>query len=63
MDKLEDTKVWLIDDVREWREVRTEAANEGREIHVGGLHELTVEKGSELQPDDPNRKMKGRVFS
>ena len=59
--KLDDAKVWINTEVREWRDVKSEAVKDGREIHVGGLHELTVEKGSELQHDDPGRKMKGRV--
>ena len=54
-------KCGVKEDVRNWHEVRSEAARENREIHVGSLYELMVEKGSELQPDDPNRKMKGRV--
>ena len=30
-------------------------------MHVGSLHELCVEKGSELDEGDPNRKFKGRA--
>ena len=29
--------------------------------HIGSLHELCVEKGSELEPGNPARKFKGRV--
>ena len=31
------------------------------QYHVGSLHELCVEKGSELLPTDPGRTYKGRV--
>ena len=42
--KLADARVWIESDVREWRDVKNEAAKENREIHVGNLHELLVEK-------------------
>ena len=61
--KLTNASIWIESEVREWRDVKAEAAHEGREIHVGNLHELIVEKGSELKVDDPIRKMKGRVVS
>ena len=51
--ELEEAKVWLIHEVQEWSAVKTKAEREGREIHVGSLHELIVEKGSELKEDDP----------
>ena len=51
----------MWEDVREWHKVKSEADANKREVHVGSLHELIVEKGSELREDDPNRKMKGRV--
>ena len=54
-------KVWQEENVREWSSVVHEAKQEGREIHVGSLHELVVEKGSELPLGDKNRKLKGRV--
>ena len=47
--------------MRPWKEVVREARELGREVHVGSLHELVVEKGSELQEGDPNRTLKGRV--
>ena len=43
-DKLEQAKVWLKEHVREWKDVKEEARREGKEIHVGSLHELIVEK-------------------
>ena len=45
-------KVWKDENVRTWEEVIREARKEGREVHVGSLHELVVEKGSELQLGD-----------
>ena len=47
--------------MREWQSVKKEAQVEQRENHVGSLHELLVEKGSELAEGDKNRKYKGRV--
>ena len=46
--RLWDKKVWDHDGVREWSEVAREAANQGREIHMGRRFGLCVEKGSEL---------------
>ena len=54
-------KVWKDEHVRSWKEVKEEARIQGREVHVGSLHELVVEKGSELEVGNPNRKLKGRV--
>ena len=60
-DKLRSAKVWKECGVREWKDVKAEAQAEHRDIHVGSLHELLVEKGSELPEGDKNRKYKGRV--
>ena len=38
-----------------------EARHEGRGVHIGSLHELLVEKGSELPEGSPGRKYKGMV--
>ena len=38
-----------------------EANRAGETIHIGSLHEICVEKGSELPEDHPDRKYKGRV--
>ena len=47
--------------MQEWSAVRRGANKSGEQIHVGSLHELCVEKGSELEENDPGRKYKGRV--
>ena len=44
--------MWKYENARTWEEVIREARKEGREDHVGSLHELVVEKGSELQLGD-----------
>ena len=41
--------------------MKAEANQKGQDVHVGSLHELLVEKGSELPVGDKNRKYKGRV--
>ena len=43
MEKLEDAKVWLFSDVKEWSKVKRQAEREGKEVHAGSLHELIVE--------------------
>ena len=55
--------------IREYSGARAEWARQAYEksgdpmdkVHFGSLYCICVEKGSELQPDDPNRKYKGRV--
>ena len=59
--RLELKGCWDVKGVRPWREVKAEANRKGEVIHVGALHELCFEKGSELEVGDPNRKYKGRV--
>jgi hypothetical protein len=53
--------VWDLDPkgVRKWSDVAAEARRDGKEVHMGMLYEICVEKGSELAPDQ--RKYKGRV--
>ena len=51
-------KVWDEKAVRP-----NEAGKEGREVHVGSLHELVVEKGSELQDGDETGRSKGGLYS
>jgi hypothetical protein len=51
---------WDEANVREASTVREAARASGRTIHFGRIVELCHEKGSELAPDDPERKMKGR---
>ena len=38
--------IWLMDKVREWRDVANEAVRKDETIHVGRLHENCTEKGS-----------------
>ena len=52
---------WDEKEVREWSDVVKEANANGKTVHVGSIFEICVEKGSELQRSDPNRKYKGRV--
>ena len=59
--KLRKAGVWRDEDVREWADVKEQARREGRDVHIGSLHELLVEKGSELPEGDEKRKFKGRV--
>ena len=42
-------------------EVAEEAKAKGETIHVGSMHGMVMEKGSELQVTDPERYYKGRV--
>ena len=56
--RLWDKKVWDHDGVREWSDVAREAASQGKEIHMGRLFGLCVEKGSELPKGDKRRKYK-----
>ena len=51
---------WDEADVREWQDVLSNSKDKSK-LHIGSLHELCVEKGSELEAGDPNRKYKGRV--
>ncbi len=51
---------WDEANVREASTVREAARASGQTIHFGRIVELCHEKGSELAPDDPERKMKGR---
>ena len=47
--------------VREWKSIAAEARQNEETVHVGRLFCICVEKGSELNPNDPRRKFKGRV--
>ena len=55
------TGAWDLTGVREWTDVREESSDDLTRIHIGSLHELCVQKGSELPDGDPNKKYKGRV--
>ena len=58
---LENKGAWDYKTVREWSQVTKDAKNKGEKVHVGKIIESCVEKGSELQKDNPLRKFKGRT--
>ena len=45
-DKLEHGRTWLLESVREWRDVRREATEKGEEVHVGRVVPICAEKFS-----------------
>ena len=53
--------MWDHDGVREWSDVAREAASQGKEIHMGRLFGICVQKGSELPKGDKRKKYKYRV--
>ena len=55
--RLEDIGCWDISRVKSWSQVKREADKRGDTIHVGSLHELCMEKGSELPEGDPQHKI------
>ena len=59
--RLRDKRVWDESSVREWGDVAKEARDKGKEVHIGYLFGLCVEKNSELADGDPNKKYKYRV--
>ncbi len=59
-ERLRSRGTWDESKVKEWREVSAKAKSENRKIHVGRIFGICVEKGSELQKNDPARKFKGR---
>ena len=60
-DNLRNKGCWDEDNPRDWYQIRKEAKASGKTVHMGRLVPLCVEKNSELSPDDPARKYKGRV--
>jgi len=60
-DRLISVGCWDPESVREWVDVKRDANRRKEDIHIGSLHELCMEKGSELPQGDPGRKYKGRV--
>ena len=63
-DRLKEKGTWRTgpnDGVRARRDVAREARAEGREVHLGMLYALCVEKGSELAPELRKFKATGRV--
>ena len=53
--------VWDEKRVRECRDIVNEAKRNKQTVHLGRIFEACYEKGSELSPDDPRRKFKGRT--
>ena len=47
-DKLADKKAWILESVREYEQVRNEATNTGKTVHLGDLMRLCHVKHSEL---------------
>ena len=58
---MEQYPCWDLAKVRPFAEVQREANEQGVTIHIGSLHELCMEKGSELEEGNPERKYKGGV--
>ena len=56
--KLESKQVWLLDTVKDLREVQREARDANRKAFLGDVIGLCVEKGAELP--EKQRKYKGR---
>ena len=59
--KLWDQNVWDSSLFKNYNNVRYEAQRLGKDIHIGKLFGLCVEKGSELPDDDIRKKYKYRV--
>ncbi|CAE8734045.1 unnamed protein product, partial [Polarella glacialis] len=59
--KLRAAGAWSEPTVIEWSLVRDKAVRSGKKVHVGRLHAIAAEKGSELPLGHPERKMKGRI--
>ena len=59
-EKLIKKKAWDMLSVREWEDVSCEAKKKNKQVHVGKVFEICVEKGSELPANDPLRKSKGQ---
>ena len=58
---LETKGAWDYSTVQEWGKVSQDAIQSKKKVHVGKVFEICVEKGSELQENDPLRKFKGRT--
>jgi len=62
-DKLEKQQAWLINEVREQKDVETEAKAKNEVVHVASVFGLLHEKGSELHKCHPDSKRnRGIVF-
>lgn len=60
-DNLRSKFVWLDQDVEERADIVARTRASRTVIHLGYLHGLMVEKNSELDDNDPNKKLKYRV--
>ena len=54
-------RAWVIESMRAWDNVRSEAKRKGKKVHLGKVFEICVEKGSELFKGNPLRKLNGRT--
>jgi hypothetical protein len=59
--KLIDQGCWDNSTVEEWHVVAARARKKDEKVHIGRIFDICVEKNSELDENDPNRKFKGRV--
>jgi hypothetical protein len=59
--KLRNITTWDESRVEEWSVVAARAKRNGIKVHIGRIFDICVEKNSELDESDPNRKFKGRV--
>jgi hypothetical protein len=59
--KLRNMQCWDETRVEEWSIVAARAKRTGNKVHIGRIFDICVEKNSELDENDPNRKFKGRV--
>ena len=53
--------VWDVEVIRDWDEVSNEARSQNKEVHMGRLFGIMVQKGSELKDGDERKKYKYRV--
>ena len=60
-DRLRALECWDESKVAEWKDVANKAKNSGSICHAGRIFSLCHEKNSELWPQDPRHKFKGRV--
>ena len=59
--KLQIRGVWLVDKVEEWHVVRARTQRgPDKQVHIGNVFGICVEKGPELPEGTAGRKFKGR---
>ncbi len=59
--KLHKQTCWDVSRVCEWTPLAKRAQAAGKKLHIGRAFDICVEKNSELENGNPNRKFKGRV--